>query len=85
MISEALSQMGIYHVGGKNSPYIWLECPGKMDSWSFFEDLLCRAFVVGTPGAGFGANGEGFFRLTAFGTPEDTREAMDRMIRCYGE
>jgi len=85
VISEALSQMGIYHVGGKNSPYIWLECPGKMDSWSFFEDLLCRAFVVGTPGAGFGANGEGFFRLTAFGTPEDTREAMDRMIRCYGE
>lgn len=85
IISETLNRLGIWHVGGKNSPYIWMECPEGMTSWEFFDDLLHRAQVVGTPGSGFGANGEGFFRLTAFGTPEGTREAMERLSRCYGK
>ena len=85
VISETLYQLGIWHVGGKNSPYIWMECPEGMTSWDFFDDLLRRAQVVGTPGSGFGQNGEGFFRLTAFGTPEGTREAMERLARCYGK
>lgn len=69
---------------GKNSPYIWMECPGGRSSWEFFDDLLERAQVLGTPGSGFGRNGEGFFRLTAFGTPEDTAEAMERFRAVYG-
>lgn len=85
VISETLYQLGIWHVGGKNSPYIWMECPEGMTSWDFFDDLLRCAQVVGTPGSGFGQNGEGFFRLTAFGTPEGTREAMERLARCYGK
>ena len=85
VISETLYQLGIWHVGGKNSPYIWMECPDGMTSWDFFDDLLRRAQVVGTPGSGFGQNGEAFFRLTAFGTPGDTREAMERLSRCYGK
>ena len=84
VISAALTDLKIWHIGGKNSPYIWMQCPDGMDSWTFFDDLLHRAQVVGTPGAGFGKNGEGFFRLTAFGTPEAAREAMERIKRCYG-
>ncbi|HIS49088.1 MAG TPA: LL-diaminopimelate aminotransferase, partial [Candidatus Gallacutalibacter pullistercoris] len=79
----ALQEMGIWFVGGSNSPYLWLECPNGMSSWEFFDDLLHRAHVVGTPGSGFGKNGEGFFRLTAFGTVENTREAMARMRKLY--
>ena len=79
-----MTDLKIWHIGGKNSPYIWMQCPDGMDSWTFFDDLLHRAQVVGTPGAGFGKNGEGFFRLTAFGTPEAAREAMERIKRCYG-
>ena len=84
VISAALTDLKIWHIGGKNSPYIWMQCPNGIDSWTFFDDLLHRAQVVGTPGAGFGKNGEGFFRLTAFGTPEAAKEAMERMKRCYG-
>ena len=65
--------------GGVNAPYIWLETPDKMTSWQFFDYLLKEANVVGTPGSGFGAHGEGFFRLTAFGTYENTRKAIDRI------
>ena len=83
IMAETLKRLGIWFVGGKNSPYIWLKCPGGMDSWSFFDDLLRRAHVVGTPGAGFGKNGEGSFRLTAFGDAADTREAMQRIERVY--
>ena len=79
MIAEALTQMDIYFTGGKNSPYIWLQCPEGMASWDYFDLLLEKAGVVGTPGAGFGQNGEGFFRLTAFGTHESTKEALDRI------
>ena len=79
MIAEALTQMDIYFTGGKNSPYIWLQCPEGMASWDYFDLLLEKAGVVGTPGAGFGQNGEGFFRLTAFGTHEGTKEALERI------
>lgn len=82
-IVETLNNLGIWHVGGVNSPYIWMKCPRGMDSWAFFDDLLERANVVGTPGAGFGKNGEGFFRLTAFNTNANTEEAMQRLWEIY--
>ncbi len=78
IITETMDRLHIYYTGGKNSPYIWLKCPGDMDSWSFFDKLLNEAYVVGTPGTGFGKSGEKFFRLTAFSTHENTREAMAR-------
>lgn len=78
IITETMDRLHLYYTGGKNSPYIWLKCPGDMDSWSFFDKLLNEAYVVGTPGAGFGKSGEKFFRLTAFSTHENTREAMAR-------
>lgn len=79
MIAGCMDELGIWYTGGKNSPYIWLKCPGGMGSWQFFDYLLKEAQVVGTPGAGFGENGEGFFRLTAFGSEEVTKEAVERM------
>lgn len=78
VIADAMDEMGIKYTGGKNSPYIWFKCPNGMGSWEFFDKLLCEANVVGTPGAGFGKNGEGWFRLTAFGDSERTKEAMER-------
>lgn len=79
VISSTLDEMGIKYTGGKNSPYIWLKCPNSMDSWEFFDYLLKEANVVGTPGSGFGKNGEGWFRLTAFGDKDKTVEAMERI------
>ena len=79
MISEVLDSKNIYYTGGKNSPYIWLKCPGDMDSWKFFDYLLNECQIVGTPGEGFGKAGEGYFRLTAFGTHENTMEACNRL------
>ena len=79
IISSLLTKKGIYHTGGTSSPYIWLKCIGGMSSWEFFDYLLTNAQVVGTPGEGFGANGEGYFRLTAFGSREDTEEAVKRL------
>ena len=79
IMSDTLNELGIWHVGGKNSPYIWLKCPNNMKSWEFFDYLLNNAQVVGTPGAGFGRNGEGFFRLTSFGSYENTCEALERL------
>lgn len=81
IITDTLDELGIYYTGGHYSPYVWLKCPNNMSSWEFFDFLLEKAQVVGTPGEGFGKNGEGFFRLTAFNTPERTREAMDRLKR----
>lgn len=78
LISDTLSELGIWHTGGVNSPYIWFKVPGS-DSWAFFDRLLEEANVVGTPGAGFGKNGEGFLRLTAFNNYENTAEAMKRI------
>lgn len=79
VIAEGLKELGIWFTGGENSPYIWLKCPNGMKSWEFFDSLLENAQVVGTPGAGFGVNGEGFFRLTAFGSAEVTKEAVERI------
>lgn len=83
VISGTLNELGIWHVGGENSPYIWLKCPNNMKSWEFFDYLLSNAQVVGTPGAGFGRNGEGFFRLTSFGSYENTLEAMQRIKKLF--
>ncbi len=78
-ITKAMDELGIFYTGGKNSPYIWFKCPGNMKSWDFFDLLLSKGNVVGTPGEGFGSNGEGFFRLTAFSDHEKTQEAMERL------
>ncbi len=82
-IASCMDGLGIWYTGGKNSPYIWLKCPDGMGSWEFFDYLLNNAQVVGTPGAGFGDNGEGFFRLTAFGSEETTKEAVARINNLY--
>ena len=79
VIASALKEEGIWFTGGENSPYIWMKCPGEMKSWEFFDFLLEKANVVGTPGAGFGKNGEGYFRLTAFGDAQNTEEAVKRL------
>lgn len=78
IIADTMEECGITYYGGKNSPYIWLQCPDNMNSWDFFDKLLTEIEVVGTPGAGFGNNGEGFFRLTAFNNHNNTKEAMER-------
>ncbi len=80
-IAAGLDKLGIRYTGGKNSPYIWLECPGGLSSWEFFDLLLEKAQVVGTPGVGFGPAGEGYFRLSAFGRTEACKEAMERIER----
>ena len=80
-LMRALDQAGIRYWGGRNAPYIWMRCPDGMGSWDFFDLLLREIQVVGTPGAGFGACGEGFFRFSTFGDPADTREAAARMLR----
>ena len=79
IILEGLKEIGIKAYGGVNSPYVWLKTPNNMKSWDFFDMLLEKANVVGTPGEGFGPSGEGYFRLTAFGTKENTIEAMERI------
>lgn len=79
IIGEVLKEKGIEFTGGENSPYLWLKCPNGMKSWEFFDFLLQNAQVVGTPGAGFGDAGEGYFRLTSFGSRESTLEAADRL------
>lgn len=83
LMSETLKQCNIWHVGGKHSPYIWLKCPNNMKSWEFFDYLLNNAQIVGTPGSGFGKNGEGYFRLTSFGSKENTLEAMERFKKLF--
>lgn len=79
IITDALDVCGIKYFGGKNSPYVWLKCPFGMGSWEFFDFLLEKINVVGTPGAGFGKNGRDYFRLTAFSAHENTEEAMNRL------
>ena len=83
-ISTTLQNLGIWHTGGMNAPYIWLKCPQGMSSWEFFDYLLNTANTVGTPGAGFGSSGEGFFRLSAFGKHESVLEAMKR-FKAFGK
>lgn len=84
VIMEALDAVGVWYCGGVNAPYVWLECPWGLGSWEFFDYLLENAQVVGTPGVGFGPCGEGYFRLSSFGSPDDTAEAMGRMRRLLG-
>ena len=79
-LMDALDRLGIWYCGGKNAPYIWMKCPDSMGSWEFFDYLLRELQIVGTPGAGFGACGEGYFRFSTFGSPEDTREAARRLL-----
>ena len=78
IIASTMEKKGVRYFGGINSPYVWFECPMGMESWEFFDYMLEKIQVVGTPGAGFGENGKYFFRLTAFGTRENTMEAMKR-------
>ena len=84
ILMAALDQLDIWYCGGKNAPYIWLKCPNGMGSWEFFDFLLNEAQIVGTPGEGFGACGEGYFRFSTFGSPEDTQEAADRLVKLLG-
>ncbi len=81
LIREKLSELGYEIYGGVNAPYIWLKTPDDMGSWDFFDVLLNKANVIGTPGVGFGPAGEGYFRLTAFGRPEKVKEALERFAR----
>lgn len=83
VMADTLTELGISFTGGINSPYIWLKCPNNMGSWEFFDYILEKIHVVGTPGEGFGKNGAGWFRLTAFGTYENTVEAMRRMKELF--
>lgn len=80
-IREGLNSYGYTVYGGANAPYIWWKVPNGKKSWQFFDELLEKVQIVGTPGVGFGNNGEGFFRLTAFGTYENTIEALERIKR----
>jgi len=84
IIADTLTKLGIWFTGGENSPYIWLQCPNGLSSWEFFDVLLKEYGIVGTPGVGFGANGEGFFRLTAFGSRQDVVRAMERIEKGTG-
>ena len=81
VIREGLEKAGYTVFGGVDAPYIWMKTPDGMASWDFFDLLLNRYHVVGTPGAGFGPCGEGYFRLTAFNTLEKTQEAVERIIK----
>lgn len=83
IISEGLKKAGFEVYGGVNSPYIWLKTPGNYTSWEFFDLLLEKTGVVGTPGSGFGLCGEGYFRLTSFNTKENTQRAVERIIQSF--
>ncbi|MAG34224.1 MAG: LL-diaminopimelate aminotransferase [Deltaproteobacteria bacterium] len=84
LILEGLRQAGFSTFGGVNAPYVWLKTPDGLDSWQFFDTLLEKVGVVGTPGSGFGACGEGYFRLSAFGIREKVEEAIERITRNFG-
>ncbi len=84
LLTAALDRCGVRYFGGQNAPYLWLRCPAGMDSWRFFDDLMERAGVVGTPGVGFGACGEGWFRFSCFSTPAVTAEAAERLLSYFG-
>ena len=79
MLMQTLDALNVWYCGGKNAPYIWMKCPDDLGSWEFFDLLLNRIQVIGTPGEGFGACGEGYFRFSTFGSPEDTQEAAKRL------
>ncbi|MBE6869286.1 LL-diaminopimelate aminotransferase [Ruminococcus albus] len=83
-LMKALDKLGIWYTGGKNAPYIWMECPNGMGSWEFFDKLLNEAQIVGTPGEGFGKCGEGYLRFSTFGSPEDTEKAAEKLLELLG-
>ncbi len=83
-LMKALDKPGIWYTGGKNAPYIWMECPDGMGSWEFFDKLLNEAQIVGTPGEGFGKCGEGYFRFSTFGSVEDTQKAAEKLVELLG-
>ncbi len=85
VIMDALDKCGFWYVGGKNSPYVWMKCPNNMGSWEIFDYLLNELQIVGTPGVGFGSCGEGFLRLSAFGDPDDTKEAAKRIVEHFAK
>ena len=85
VMHEALTAARIWHTGGVDSPYIWMQCPRGMTSWEYFDLLLEKAGVVGTPGVGFGRHGEGYFRLTAFGNAQKTARAITRLVEVTEE
>lgn len=85
IIKDTLSELGFFCIGGENSPYVWLKAPNGMASWDFFDLLLTELNIVGTPGSGFGQMGEGYFRLTAFGSRENTVKAMERFRNYFGK
>ena len=85
IIADTMKKLNVKFTGGINSPYIWFKCPCGMSSWEFFDTMLEKIAVVGTPGAGFGKNGEGWFRLTAFGDRQRTTEAMERFEKLINE
>ncbi len=84
LILDGLDKAGLTTFGGVNAPYVWLKTPDGLDSWQFFDELLEKANVVGTPGSGFGAHGEGYFRLSAFGLREKVEEAIERITASLG-
>lgn len=84
VLMAALDKLGIWYCGGKNAPYIWLKCPNGMGSWEFFDYLLKEVQVIGTPGEGFGKCGEGYFRFSTFGSPEDTERAAELLVQLLG-
>jgi LL-diaminopimelate aminotransferase len=84
LLREGLEEVGIRVYGGVNAPYVWLKTPDGMDSWSFFDRLLQKAHLVGTPGSGFGSCGEGYFRLSAFNSRENVEEAVARFQKLVG-
>ncbi len=84
VLMKALDKLGIWYTGGKNAPYIWLECPNGMGSWEFFDLLLDKVQIVGTPGEGFGKCGEGYFRFSTFGDPDDTAKAAELLLGLLG-
>ncbi len=81
VLMNALDKIGVWYCGGRNAPYIWMKCPGGMGSWELFDYLLNKAQIIGTPGAGFGECGEGYFRFSSFGSPEDTAQAADLLVK----
>ncbi len=85
LLTQALDELGIWYTGGKNAPYIWLQCPNGLSSWDFFDLLLKEAQIIGTPGAGFGACGEGYLRFSCFGSPGDTAQAAKRLKEVCGK
>ena len=83
-IRTGLEEAGFVVFGGEHAPYIWMRTPGELSSWDFFDQLLEKAQVVGTPGSGFGPSGEGYFRLSAFNSHENVDEAIERVKKSFG-